>query len=64
MAVSNTFVEVIGGNIAGAIKKWKKGVESYKIKERLQEIKTFTKPSVKKRKQKLEAIYKQSKRNK
>lgn len=56
--VINTLVEVLNGNINGAIKIWKQKTERYKIKERLTEKKEFQKPSEKKRLQKEEAIRK------
>jgi len=48
-------VSVKGGNIEGALKEYKKKVQSVKQIEQLRERKNYTKPSVKNRLQKEEA---------
>lgn len=48
-------VSVKGGNIEGALKEYKKKVQSTKQIEQLRERKNYTKPSVKNRLQKEEA---------
>lgn len=63
MGIANTEVEVLNGNINGAIKIWKAKTERYGIKERLTQKKEFIKPSVKKRLQREEAIRKNKLRN-
>ena len=42
-------IDIKGGNIEGALKQYKKKVQSTKQIEELRERKNFTKPSVKKR---------------
>jgi small subunit ribosomal protein S21 len=51
-------VSVKGGNIEWAIKDYKKRIQSIKQIEELRDRKNFTKPSVRKRLQKNEAIRK------
>ena len=51
-------INIKGGNIEGALKEYKKKVQSTKQIEELRERKNFTKPSVKKRLQKEETIRK------
>jgi small subunit ribosomal protein S21 len=51
-------INVRGGNIEGALKEYKRKVQSTKQIEALRERKTFTKPSVKKRLQREETIRK------
>ena len=48
-------IDIKGGNIEGALKQYKKKVQSIKQIEELRERQTFVKPSVKKRLQKEEA---------
>ena len=48
-------IDIKGGNIEGALKQYKKKVQSTKQIEELRERQTFVKPSVKKRLQKEEA---------
>ena len=48
-------INVKGGNIEGAIKEYKKKVQSTKQIEQLRDRQTYTKPSVKNRLQKEEA---------
>ena len=54
-------VNIKGGNIEGALKEYKKKVQSTKQIEELRERKNFTKPSVKKRLQKEDTIRKNQK---
>ncbi len=51
-------VSVKGGNVEWALKEYKKKVQSTKQIEELRDRKNFTKPSVRKRLQKNEAIRK------
>ena len=51
-------IDIKGGNIEGALKQYKKKVQSSKQIDELRERKNFTKPSVKKRLQKEETIRK------
>jgi len=60
--IVNTEVEVLKGNVAGAIKIWKRKTEWYGIKTILQDKKEYIKPSETKRIQKQKAIYKTKKR--
>jgi small subunit ribosomal protein S21 len=48
-------INVKGGNIEGALKEYKKKVQSTKQIEQLRDRQTYTKPSVKNRLQKEEA---------
>ena len=48
-------INVKGGNIEGALKEYKKKVQSTKQIEQLRDTQTYTKPSVKNRLQKEEA---------
>ena len=48
-------VSIKGGNIEGALKEYKRKVQSTKQIEQLRDRQTYTKPSVKKRLQKEEA---------
>jgi len=50
-------VKVQNGNIDRALKSLKKKVRDTKQRENLREQEEFTKPSVKKRKEKMKAIY-------
>jgi len=54
-------VKVNKGGIDGALKTFKFKFAKTKVKEQLRDIQEFTKKSVKKRKEKNKAIYKQSK---
>lgn len=51
-------INVKGGNIEGALKEYKRKVQSTKQIEALRDRQTYTKPSVKKRLQKEETIRK------
>ena len=51
-------INVKGGNIEGALKEYKRKVQSTKQIEALRDRKTFVKPSVKKRLQREETIRK------
>ena len=54
-------VEVVKGNIEKALKKLKRKVRDTKQTQKLREGKTYIKPSVLKREEKSEAIYKENK---